>query len=78
MEKDKEVKEETEYYCEHCKALTPSACFCDESFDEDDEDFEDDESFDECGMMADGTCSMIGSEYCDWECKHSRRSLWKK
>jgi hypothetical protein len=21
-----------------------------------------------CGMMADGTCSLAGTEECDWEC----------
>lgn len=26
---------------------------------------------DECGKMRDGSCSMAGSEYCDWECPFS-------
>jgi len=26
----------------------------------------------ECGMMADGTCLLAGSEDCDWECPRSR------
>lgn len=40
-------------------------------------DYEDDEYEDdpdqvfldfECGMLADGTCMLAGSEDCDWEC----------
>lgn len=26
---------------------------------------------DECGMMRDGTCTMAGTEYCDWDCPFS-------
>ncbi|HLL74867.1 MAG TPA: hypothetical protein VK421_06345 [Pyrinomonadaceae bacterium] len=26
---------------------------------------------DECGQDASGSCSMAGSEYCDWECPFS-------
>jgi uncharacterized protein YggL (DUF469 family) len=50
----------------------------DEDFDNDDSDCdnEDDElerAMDECGQMSDGFCTMIGSEYCDWECPFSRQ-----
>lgn len=26
----------------------------------------------DCGMMPDGTCSLAGSEDCDWECPRNR------
>lgn len=26
----------------------------------------------QCGMLADGTCTLAGSEDCDWECPRSR------
>lgn len=27
---------------------------------------------DECGLMADGTCMLAGTEFCDWSCKSRR------
>ncbi len=24
---------------------------------------------DDCGLRADGTCLLAGSEWCDWQCK---------
>lgn len=38
---------------------------------DDDDDFEN--AMDECGQMGDGFCTMVGSEYCDWECPFSRQ-----
>lgn len=35
---------------------------------EDDEPEEEDDGYDECGMMDDGLCMQAGSEWCDWEC----------
>jgi hypothetical protein len=35
--------------------------------DDDDGEFDDDR----CGMMADGTCLLVGTEECDWDCPHS-------
>ena len=35
-------------------------------------DDQDDYGFDECGMTADGTCMLAGTEHCDWDCPHSR------
>jgi len=26
----------------------------------------------DCGMLADGTCMLAGTEDCDWECPHGR------
>lgn len=47
--------------------------------DEDYYDYDDFEDYDDpfedamdCGLMRDGTCSMAGSEYCDWDCPFSR------
>ncbi len=39
--------------------------------DDDDDDLEN--AMDECGQMSDGFCTMVGSEYCDWECPFSRQ-----
>jgi len=34
-----------------------------------DEDCGDDEELEEeCGQMPDGTCMLIGTEHCDWDC----------
>lgn len=42
---------------------------------DEDEGPTDDDAFDslmdDCGMMDDGGCSMVGSEYCDWDCPFS-------
>lgn len=38
-------------------------------------DDEDDDGFDpadECGRTSDGQCMLAGTEWCDWECPHSR------
>ena len=32
---------------------------------------EDYEPEDDCGMLPDGSCTMAGSEWCDWECPNS-------
>ncbi len=42
--------------------------------DDYDEDYwdEDDNDWDQCGMMNDGQCSMAGSEWCDWDCRRNR------
>lgn len=52
----------------HCLCI---ACAMD---DYDEPEIDDDEAFlsFECGMMADGYCSMAGSEECDWECPRNR------
>lgn len=31
-------------------------------------DGDDDDGLDECGMYADGFCSLVGTEWCDWSC----------
>lgn len=52
-------------------------------WDENDFDYDDDADIcdlcgqtdctcDECGMMPDGTCSLAGTEHCDWDCTLSR------
>ncbi len=33
---------------------------------------DEDENMDDCGMMPDGQCLLAGSEWCDWDCPHSR------
>jgi len=33
-----------------------------------DDDFDDDEIEEECGLMADGMCMLAGTEHCDWDC----------
>jgi hypothetical protein len=47
-------------------------CVCDDgdAYDEDDE-----LALMNCGMMADGLCSMAGSEECDWKCPIRRVQL---
>lgn len=40
-----------------------------DAFDPGDEEDEYDESFDECGMTPDGSCSLAGTEFCDFDCK---------
>ncbi len=30
-----------------------------------------DSLMDDCGQGSDGSCSMAGTEYCDWECPFS-------
>lgn len=51
--------------------LPPGAA---DHFYDDDPDFddEDEEGWDECGMMPDGYCTMAGSEWCDWDCPRSK------
>jgi hypothetical protein len=42
---------------------------------------EDEDGFDDCGLRANGTCSLAGTEYCDWDCtftrvaRHNRRHV---
>ena len=40
---------------------------------DEDDDFDEDEEYDffDCGRMRDGSCTMAGSEMCDWECPFS-------
>lgn len=47
-----------------------------EDFDDErdsDEDFDLENAMDECGQMADGTCTLVGTEHCDWDCPFSRQ-----
>ncbi|MDE2096538.1 MAG: hypothetical protein KGL39_04770 [Patescibacteria group bacterium] len=37
----------------------------------DDEDDELAEAEFNCGLMPDGTCSLAGTEWCDWDCPFS-------
>ncbi len=39
---------------------------------DDDGDIEEDEDWDDCGMMPDGQCTQAGTEWCDWGCPRSR------
>jgi hypothetical protein len=43
--------------------------------DNDDGSFSDDDAMEEleseCGRGRDGSCSLAGTEYCDWECPFS-------
>lgn len=48
----------------HCN----DRCRCDEYDDHDEPDDYEDACLDECGMMADGQCTLAGSEWCDWDC----------
>lgn len=41
--------------------------------DFDDAEDEDDYLDEDCGMGADGQCSMAGSEFCDWDCPRDRQ-----
>lgn len=43
--------------------LEPQDDYDDESDPEDDEG-----GLDDCGMTADGTCMLAGTEWCDWCC----------
>jgi hypothetical protein len=36
--------------------------------DPDDLDDADRDEYADCGLMADGQCTKVGSEECDWEC----------
>lgn len=53
---------------------------CDACIADDYDDFEDTPALDEdeeflefeCGMTADGTCMLAGTEDCDWECPRTR------
>lgn len=46
--------------------------YYDDFDDWDDGDIDLEDSFESalqnCGMLSDGVCMFIGSEYCDWEC----------
>lgn len=46
-------------------------CAIDCHGDPDDEPYEDD-GWDDCGLLPDGTCMQAGTEYCDWDCPHNR------
>lgn len=46
-------------------------CTIDSYGDPDDEPDEDD-GWDDCGLTPDGTCMQAGTEYCDWDCPRSR------
>lgn len=37
-------------------------------YDQYDDDFEEDEFEEECGLMPDGQCALAGTEHCDWDC----------
>jgi len=30
-----------------------------------------DAEFSDCGLQADGTCALAGTEWCDWDCPYS-------
>ena len=45
----------------------PDDYFDDDGPDDDEDDFDAD-----CGMGPDGYCQNSGTEWCDWECPHSR------
>lgn len=32
---------------------------------------DEDDGWDDCGLMPDGTCMQAGTEHCDWDCPHS-------
>jgi hypothetical protein len=59
--------------CERCDTVTShrlcDRCSADE-FDDRDRDDEPPEFEFDCGMLADGTCMLAGSEDCDWECPY--------
>lgn len=42
--------------------------------DDDADDFEEDEGWDECGMMRNGYCTLAGTEWCDWDCPRNKPS----
>lgn len=44
-------------------------------YDEEDDDFEEEDDFD-CGLMADGQCTMAGSEDCDFSCPNRDSELF--
>ena len=56
-------------------AIEETKEYLDLNFENDGDDFTEDDAIerlmDECGLMHDGSCSMAGSEYCDWECPFS-------
>lgn len=35
---------------------------------DDDEPEDEDDLYEDCGMMPDGLCMQAGSEWCDWSC----------
>jgi hypothetical protein len=47
--------------------------FAESNYDDDDYTEEDalEHLMDECGQDSSGSCSMAGSEFCDWECPFS-------
>lgn len=67
---DSEIQPES---CRQCGFPDPDAVAAYHGFDDDDSgdhDVEDD-GWDDCGLMPDGSCSKAGSEECDWDCPHS-------
>lgn len=52
---------EDDQRCPDCGFL---ACIC---FDDEYRE-EDDDLADQCGKLADGTCMLAGTEFCDWDC----------
>lgn len=69
-----------ELTCERCDTVIThkhgqlcAACIADD-MDWEEPEMDEDEAFlaFQCGMMADGFCTMAGSEDCDWECPRSR------
>ena len=51
---------------------------------DDEDDYEEEELWDDCGLMPSGQCLKAGSEECDWDCPHSHgehyagSELWRK
>jgi hypothetical protein len=44
-------------------SLTPEP-----EFDDDPSIDDEDDMLENCGMWPDGTCSLAGTEWCDWDC----------
>jgi hypothetical protein len=65
-------KYQESYYglqCTRCPDFIPSVADEQEDYDDDDEPYEDQGfGLDECGLQEDGSCSLAGTEDCDWEC----------
>ncbi len=37
-------------------------------YDDEPDELEEDEEYEDCGLMPDGQCTKAGSEECDWSC----------
>lgn len=65
----------------HTGSLCP-ACLAERKADADDydqyeaDDLEEEDDFEDCGLMVDGQCANAGTEWCDFECANRNSELF--